>query len=181
MGNVQHRRGTRPRQPGPQLREITCEGYGPGGTAVIVTCATEDPEAARTELRGAFARHGGDLGAAGSVAYLFNEVGLLSFPRDGDAIVAAGHAAGAEEVCVRSDGSVEVLTDPRELTTVREALERAGLRAAGAEVTRRSAVRVKLDERDAAAMLGLLEALQNVEGVRDVYTNADVSAEPGER
>jgi YebC/PmpR family DNA-binding regulatory protein len=158
--------------------EVTYEGYGPGGAAVMVACMTDNRDRTAADLRSAFTRYGGHLGANGSIAYLFNKVGLLGFaPGTGArAITAAALEAGAEDVIANADGSVDVLTDPRDFERVKTALEQDGLKPRTAEVTLRSAVSARLGERDAAAMVELLQALRELDEVQDVYSNADIPA-----
>jgi YebC/PmpR family DNA-binding regulatory protein len=158
--------------------EVTYEGYGPGGAAVMVACMTDNRDRTAADLRSAFTRYGGYLGANGSIAYLFNKVGLLGFaPGTGArAITAAALEAGAEDVIANADGSVDVLTDPRDFERVKTALEQDGLKPRTAEVTLRSAVSARLGERDAAAMVELLQALRELDEVQDVYSNADIPA-----
>jgi YebC/PmpR family DNA-binding regulatory protein len=109
---------------GAELTEARYEGYGPGGVAVIVECLTDNRNRTVADIRHAFGRYGGNLGADGSVAYLFNRVGLLGYPRDVDenALTGAAIEASAEDVVVNEDGSVEVLTDPDDFAAVRAAL-----------------------------------------------------------
>jgi YebC/PmpR family DNA-binding regulatory protein len=158
--------------------EVTYEGYGPGGAAVMVACMTDNRDRTAADLRSAFMRHGGHLGANGSIAYLFNKVGLLAFaPGAGTkTIAAAALEAGAEDVVANADGSLDVLTDPPDFERVKAALEQNGLRPRTARVTLRSAVSAKLSERDAVAMKELLQALRELDEVQDVYSNADIPA-----
>lgn len=164
---------------GAQIEEVTYEGYGPGGAAVMVSCLTDNRNRTVSDIRHVFARHGGNLGADGSVGYLFNRVGLLSFPQglDEDALLEAALEAGAEDVVTNDDGSVEVLTDPADFVPVREALARAGLVPQQAEVTLRSSVSARLDEEAATRMIDLLEALDDMDDVQSVCSNADIPEE----
>lgn len=170
------RRGTGPLE-GADIEEVTYEGYGPGGAAVMVACMTDNRNRTVSDLRHAFARHGGNLGAAGSVAYLFNEVGLLGFAASvGEGrLMEAALEAGAEDVVANDDGSLDVLTDPRDFAAVKAALEQARLVAATAEVTWRAATQVPLGEADARRMVELLESLEDLEDVHNVYSNADIA------
>jgi YebC/PmpR family DNA-binding regulatory protein len=155
------------------------EGYGPGGAAVVVECVTSDRTRICTEVRRAFLQHGGRLGADGSVSYLFNTVGLLTYPpgTDEDRLMEVALEAGAEDVVPSADTSVEVLADPLEFATVRAMLTDQGFAPATAEVTRRAATSLELSGEDAEAMVQLLEALERLEDVRDVYSNVDISNE----
>jgi YebC/PmpR family DNA-binding regulatory protein len=157
---------------------VSYEGYGPGGVAVMVACMTTDRNRTVADVRQAFAAHGGNLGASGSVAYLFSPVGVLGFVDVADQarLLEAALDAGAEDVLARADGGVEVLADPRNLGAVRDALAGAGLVPASAGVELRPAVRVTLAESDAGPMLELLEALEDLDDVQAVHSNADIPA-----
>ena len=163
---------------GTEFQKVMYEGYGPGGTAVVVACMTDNRNRTVDDLRSAFTRHGGNLGADGSVSYLFNEVGVLRFPRGAGrtAIREAAFQAGAEDVIVNPDGSVDVLTDPNEFTQVKAVLEQGGLLAETAGVTLRSSVNTTLDEKAAVALVKLLETLEDLDDVQNVYSNADIPA-----
>jgi transcriptional/translational regulatory protein YebC/TACO1 len=156
------------------------EGYGPGGAAVLVDCVTADPSGLRERVRSAFARHGGRLGAPGAVRYLFNTVGLLSYPpgTGGERLAQVAFDAGAEEVLPGNEAQgPEVLTDPVDLASVRERLAGQGLAPAAAEVTERAWDAVAVSGEDARCMLHLLGALESLEDVRNVYSNAEIPEE----
>jgi len=158
---------------------VRYEGYGPGDSAVVVDVRADDPERMRAELRRTFASHGGRLGAAGSVGYLFKEVGLLEYSCGADCQALAQWAwgAGAEEVTVDARGSAQVLTDPLELVAVRASLAAAGYQPAKSGVTCRSAATVKLAGAAATQMQRLFRALESLEGIEAIYTNAEVAGE----
>lgn len=164
---------------GAELVEATYEGYGPGGAAVLVACLTDNRNRTVADVRHVFAKHGGHLGADGSVAYLFNRVGVLAFPRsvDEEALTAAAIEAGAEDVVTNADGSVDVFTDPDEFEAVRDALQTAGFAPELAQVTQRSTLRVALAGDEARRMNALLEALEELDDVQHVYSNADIPEE----
>lgn len=168
---------------GADFVEVVYEGYGPGGAAVMVSSLTDNRNRTVAEVRHAFGRHGGNLGAEGSVAYLFNHVGLLGYPPavDQERLIEAALEAGAEDVVTAEDGSVEVLTEPAEFTAVCQALAASGLPPATAEVTWRSAVATMLDETTGERMVALLEELEDMDDVQNVYTNADLPAAVAER
>ncbi len=159
-----------------EYQEIRYEGYGPGGTAVIVDCMTDNRNRTAADVRHAFSKYGGNLGADGSVNYLFNHVGLLLYPpgSDEDAIMAAAIEAGAEDVVVSEDESIEVLTDPGEFESVRESMRKAGFPPEHAEVTMRAMTSTELELQDAQAMLKMLETLEDLDDVQNVYSNADI-------
>jgi YebC/PmpR family DNA-binding regulatory protein len=161
------------------FEEVTYEGYGPGGVAVMVQCLTDNRNRTVAEVRHAFTKFGGNLGADGSVAYLFNHVGLVSFAAgsDEDQIMEAALEAGAEDVVTNDDGSVDVLCAPAEFPAVHEALAAAGAEPELAEVTMRESVSAELDADGAASMIKLLEMLEDLDDVQNVYSNADISEE----
>ncbi|MGH8218162.1 MAG: YebC/PmpR family DNA-binding transcriptional regulator [Steroidobacteraceae bacterium] len=155
------------------------EGYGPGEAAVWVDCLTDGPRRIAAEVRAAFLRHGGRLGAPGSVGYLFREVGRLVIPADSrpEALIRLASEAGAEDVMTGRGGMAEVYTDPLELEAVRTTLERAGFTSALHELTRRTAVRVPLEGSAVEEMRALLGELRGVGGVQRIYTNAEAAGE----
>ena len=152
------------------------EGYGPGGVALMLECVTPDRTSMAAELRRVFSSHGGHLGAEGSVAYLFNEVGVLTFcAQTGEARLRdRAFEAGAEEVIVRADGSVEVLTDPIELESIRHTLSSEGFADQSCHTTQRAFAPVRLDATSAAGNVELIADLKRLRGVRSIYTNAEI-------
>lgn len=161
---------------GSDYQEIRYEGYGPGGTAVMVDCMTDNRNRTVADVRHAFSKYGGNLGADGSVSYLFNHVGLLSYPpgSNEDAIMSAAIDAGAEDVIVDEDKSIQVLTDPVEMEAVRDAMQAAGLPPGDAELTMWAATTTELGFEEASSMVRLLEALEDLDDVQNVYSNADI-------
>jgi YebC/PmpR family DNA-binding regulatory protein len=161
------------------FQEARYEGYGPGGVAVMVKCFTDNRNRTVSDVRYAFSKHGGNLGADGSVGYLFNQVGLIAFAPglDEERVLEAALDAGAEDVVTNADGSVEVLTEPGEFETVRDVLARAGFVAAEAEVTMRASTSTPLAGDEAQSMLDMLESLEDLDDVQDVYSNADIADE----
>jgi YebC/PmpR family DNA-binding regulatory protein len=158
---------------------VRYEGYGPGGAAVLIECVTDDSNRTRADLRRAFTEHGGHLGAEGSVSYLFNHVGLMTYPpgTDEEPLMRAALEAGAEDVVPNSDRSIEVLADPMEFDTVRAILTDRGFAPAAAEVTERASLTTPLSGEPAERMVQLLEALEGLEEVRNVYSNVEISDE----
>jgi transcriptional/translational regulatory protein YebC/TACO1 len=158
---------------------VRYEGYGPGGAAVMVECLTADCSRVGAEVRRAFVQYGGQLGADGSVSYLFNTVGLLTYPpgTDEERLMQVALEAGAEDVVPNADTSVEVLADPLEFATVRAVLTLHGFAPATAEVTERAATSLQLSGEAAELMVQLLEALEGLDEVRDVYSNVEISDE----
>ena len=161
---------------GVDFQEIRYEGYGPGGSAVMVDCMTDNKNRTVAEVRHAFSKFGGNLGADGSVSYMFRHVGTLNFPpgSDEDAVMEAAIEAGAEDVLVDEDHSIEVLTDPSEFESVRDAMREAGLRPENAELTMRADNNTELDLQAASSMVKMLEMLEDLDDVQEVYSNADI-------
>ena len=164
---------------GTDYEEIRYEGYGPGGVAVLVDCLTDNRNRTVAEVRHAFTKYGGNLGADGSVAYLFNHVGQISLPGgvNEDQVMEVALEAGAEDVISNDDSSFDVITDPLEFESIRDALAAAGLEAESAEVTHRAGTSAELGEKDAMRMIKLLEVLEDLDDVQNVYSNADISEE----
>lgn len=163
-------------QEGLHFDEIRYEGYGPGGVAVMVDCMTDNRNRTAADVRHAFSKFGGNLGADGSVAYLFNRTGVLSYAAgtDEDRLMEAALEAGAEDVVSNDDGSFDVLTTPEDYQQVKQAMETAGLAPESAEVTERAASSVTLDLQTAGTMVRLLEALEDLDDVQNVYSNAEI-------
>ncbi len=162
---------------GADYMEFRYEGYGPGGSAVMVDCLTDNKNRTVAEVRHAFTKFGGNLGADGSVNYLFNQVGQLRFPAgsDEDAVMEAAIDAGAEDVVTEDDGSIEVLTEPGDFEAVRDAMIAAGLEAETAQVTMRASTSADLGVKEATSMIKMLDMLEDLDDVQEVYSNADIS------
>lgn len=156
--------------------EVCYEGYGPGGVAVMVDCMTDNRNRTVAEVRHAFTKAGGNLGTSGSVAYMFTKRGVISYPSgsDEDEIMEAALEAGAEDVVVNDDGSIEVLTNPEEFIAVKETIDQAIGKPEHAEVTMRAENLNLLGEKDAEKMLRLQETLEELDDVQEVYSNADI-------
>jgi transcriptional/translational regulatory protein YebC/TACO1 len=152
------------------------EGYGPGGAAVIVDCLTDNRTRTVAELRHVFRKFGGNLGAPGSVAYLFKPVSRMIYPRGTDSarLARLGFGAGVEDIAVSSAGAIEVLVDPAEFDAVRAQLSSAGFVPSACDATERASVSVPLAAAAAAAMQGLLQALSELAAVQGVYSNAEI-------
>ncbi len=159
--------------------ELRYEGYGPGGTAVIVECMTDNRNRTASEVRYAFSKCGGNLGTDGSVSYLFKALGVLSYPPGAseDALMEAALEAGADDVVTGEDGSVEVLAPPEGFAAVKSAMEAAGLVPESAEITLRSETLADLDAEAAEKVLRLIDLLEDLDDVQEVYTNAEISDE----
>jgi YebC/PmpR family DNA-binding regulatory protein len=159
---------------GVSYEELRYEGYGPAGVAVMVDCLTDNKIRTVADVRHAFSKHGGNLGTDGSVAFLFKHCGQMLFApgTDEDKLMEAALEAGAEDVITNEDGSIEVVTDPYEFAAVKEALVKAGLKPEMGEVTMKPANETELTGDDAAKMQKLLDALESLDDVQEVYTTA---------
>ena len=163
---------------GVSYEEIRYEGYGIGGAAVIVDCMTDNRVRTVAEVRHAFSKHGGNLGTEGSVAFQFKHCGQFVFAPGAseDRVMEIALEAGAEDVITSEDGSIEVLSAPGDFEQVKNALESAGLKPEIAEVTRRAENPIDLAGDDAARRQKLLDALEDLDDVQDVFHNALISA-----
>jgi YebC/PmpR family DNA-binding regulatory protein len=159
---------------GVNYEEIRYEGYGINGAAVMVDCMTDNKTRTVADVRHAFAKYGGNLGTDGSVAFLFRHCGQLVFPpgTDEDKLMEAALEAGAEDVVANDDGSLEVVTGPWDFPNVKASLEKAGFKAEFGEVTMKPANETVFTGDDAARMQKLLDALENIDDVQNVYTTA---------
>jgi YebC/PmpR family DNA-binding regulatory protein len=159
---------------GVNYEEIRYEGYGIGGAAVIVDCMTDNRTRTVADVRHAFSKYGGNLGTDGSVAFLFRHCGQIVFApgTSEDKVIEAAIEAGAEDVLTNADGSIEVVTGPYDFVVVRDALARAGLAPEFAEVTMKPSTEVELFGEDAQRMQKLLDALESIDDVQEVYTSA---------
>ena len=162
---------------GIQYEEIRYEGYGIGGAAIIVDTMTDNRVRTVAEVRHAFSKHGGNLGTEGSVAFQFRHCGQLIFAPGSseDQIMEIALEAGADDVITDADGAVEVLTAPTEFEAVKNALEAAGLTPELAEVTMRADNQIALAGDDAARMQKLLDAIEDLDDVQNVFHNAEIN------
>lgn len=160
---------------GVEYEEIRYEGYGPAGVAIIVDCMTDNRNRTVAEVRHAFAKFNGNLGADGSVAYLFNHTGLISFApgHSEDKVVEAALEADAQDVVRNDDGSIDVFCEPAAVEDVQAALQGAGLQYESAEATYYPSTTASVEGEDAATAIKLLEALEDLDDVQNVYSNAD--------
>ena len=161
---------------GVNYEEIRYEGYGIGGAAIIVDCMTDNRVRTVAEVRHAFSKYGGNLGTEGSVAFQFKHCGQFVFApgTSEDKVMEVALEAGAEDVITGDDGSIEVLTPPTDFEAVKNALEAAGLKAEVAEVTMRAENTVELAGEDAQRMQKLLDVIEDLDDVQDVYHNAEI-------
>jgi YebC/PmpR family DNA-binding regulatory protein len=159
---------------GAHYEEIRYEGYGAGGAAVMVDCMTDNKTRTVADVRSTFTKHGGNLGGAGSVAFLFKHCGQLVFApgTSEDALMEAAIEGGAEDVIANDDGSIEVMTAPYDFVAVRTALEKKGFKAALAEVTFKPTAENTMKGDEAARLQKLIDALEGIDDVQEVYTTA---------
>jgi len=164
---------------GSDYEEIRYEGYGPAGVAVIVDCLSDNRNRTVSDVRHAFSKAGGNLGQSGSVSYLFASVGVLLYSpeHDEDTIMEAALEAGAEDVIVDEDGSIEVLTAAEDYVAVKQAMINAGLEPEESELTMRASLNSALDVDDAQKVLRLVDLLEGSDDVQEVYFNAEIPEE----
>lgn len=162
---------------GESYEEIRYEGYGPGGTAIMVDCMTDNRNRTASEVRHAFTKHAGNLGTDGSVAYLFEKKGMISYApgTDEDAIMEAALDAGAEDVIANDDGSIDVFTTPEDFAKVKQAMQDAGLEADHAEISFEASTKAEMDQDGAEKLMRLVDALEDLDDVQEVYSNAEIS------
>jgi YebC/PmpR family DNA-binding regulatory protein len=164
---------------GVHYEELRYEGYAPGGVAVMVECLSDNRNRTVADVRHAFSKYGGNLGTDGSVAYLFENVGVLNFApgTSEEAVMEVALEAGADDIETAEDGSVEVITQPENYARVLEAMKQAGLEPENAEVTMRATTEVELDIETGRQVLRFLDLLEDLDDTQDVYSNADIPDE----
>lgn len=162
---------------GDQVEELTYEGYGPGGVAILIETMTDNRNRTVSELRFAFSRHGGNLGTDGSVSYLFEKRGVLSFAaaQDEEELLAAALEAEADDVVENPDGTWDVFTTPEDYEHVRKVLRNAGLQPVHDECGLMPTSRSEIGEADAQQFMQLIDALDDIDDVQEVYHNADIA------
>ncbi len=159
--------------------EIRYEGYGTAGVAIMVDCMTDNRNRTVAEVRHVFTKFGGNMGTGGSVSYLFEKIGVLSYSEsaDEDTVMEAALEAGADDIVTADDGSIEVTTHPENFIDVKEAMIAAGLVPEHAEVTMRATTEVSLDTSQAEKLLTMLDSLEDLDDVQDVYSNVEFPAD----
>ncbi len=159
---------------GVYYEEIRYEGYGINGAAIIIDCLTDNKQRAVADVRHALTKFGGNLGTDGSVAFMFKHCGSLVYEpgTSEDKVMEVALEAGAEDVVTNDDGSIEVITPPADFVAVKEAMEAAGLKAVLAEVTMKAMNEVEFTGDDAVKMQKILDALEDLDDVQEVYTSA---------
>ncbi|WP_020408103.1 YebC/PmpR family DNA-binding transcriptional regulator [Hahella ganghwensis] len=164
---------------GDNFDELTYEGYGPNGVAIYVEAMTDNRNRTVAEVRHAFTKFGGNLGTDGSVAYLFSKTGVITYPAGTgeDAVMEVALETGAEDIITNDDGSIEVQTAAEEFSAVKEALVEAGLQPETADVTMVPSTTVPLDAESAESVMKIIDTLEDLDDVQNVYTNADIPDE----
>jgi len=164
---------------GANYEEVRYEGYGPGGIAVLADCMTDNRNRTVSEVRHAFTKAGGNLGTDGSVSYMFNKIGSIIFDAgaDEDTIMEIALEAGAEDIVSEEDGSIEVITTPEKHGAVNDALKQAGQEPIASEITMRADILTPVDVETAEKLMRLIDTLEDLDDVQEVYFNADIPDE----
>ena len=163
---------------GENYEEIRYEGYGVGGTAIIVDCLTDNRNSTVSDVRHAFSKHGGNLGTDGSVSYMFTKQGFISFiSGDEDAIMEVAIDSGADDIIVNDDCSIDVVTSPENFFPVKDALIASSLTPEHSQITMEPANRIDLNLEDAEKFMKLIDRLEDLDDTQEVYHNADISDE----
>lgn len=159
------------------METVIYEGYGPGGTAVMVECMTDNRNRTVSGVRHAFSKSGGNLGTDGSVNYLFDKKGVISYAPglDEDVVMEVALESGADDIETSEDGSIDVYTAPSDFGLVKDALDAAGFEAENAEVSLIPSTKAELDVDTAPKLLRLIDALEDLDDVQEVYHNGDIS------
>jgi len=161
------------------LEELVYEGYGPNGVAILVETLTDNKNRTVAEVRHCFTKAGSNLGTSGSVAYLFNKTGVISYVQgvDEEALMDVALEAGAEDIINNSDGSIDIYTSFESFGAVKDALDSAGLSSVNAEVTMLASTDVDLDAANAEKLMNVVDNLEDLDDVQNVYSNANISDE----
>ena len=163
---------------GDNYEEVRYEGYGLGGTAIMVDCLTDNRNRTVSDVRHAFSKHGGNLGTDGSVSYMFSKQGFISFASgDEDAIIEVAIESGADDVITNDDGSIDVMTAPDDFFIVKDALVANNLNPEHSQITMEPTNRIELNLEDAEKFMKLIDRLEDLDDTQDVYHNADISDE----
>ena len=160
---------------GVSYEDMTYEGYAPCGIAVLVECSSDNKNRTVAEVRHAFSKYNGSMGTSGSVAYMFNSLGVIELAEgaDEEAVMEVALEAGAEDIITHEDGTVEVNCPPADYVAVMGALETAGMAVANSEVTKRAENEIALSDADAEKVMKLIDALEDLDDVVEVFSNAD--------
>ena len=163
---------------GENYEEVRYEGYGLGGTAIMVDCLTDNRNRTVADVRHAFSKHGGKLGTDGSVSYMFSKQGFISFASgDEDAIMEVAIEFGADDIITNDDGSIDVITTPDDFFSVKDALVANNLNPEHSQITMEPDNRIELNLEDAEKFIKLIDRLEDLDDTQEVYHNADISDE----
>ena len=163
---------------GVNYEEVRYEGYGLGGTAIMVDCLTDNRNRTVADVRHAFSKHGGSLGTDGSVSYMFSKQGFISFASgDEDAIMEVAIESSADDVITNNDGSIDVMTSPDDFFSVKDAFIANNLNPEHFQITMEPANRIELNLEDAEKFMKLIDTLEDLDDTQEVYHNADISDE----
>jgi len=163
---------------GDNYEEVRYEGYGLGGTAIMVDCLTDNRNRTVADVRHAFSKYGGSLGTDGSVSYMFSKQGFISFASgDEDAIMEVAIESGADDVITNNDGSIDVMTSPDDFFSVKDAFIANNLDPEHFQITMEPANRIELNLEDAEKFMKLIDTLEDLDDTQEVYHNADISDE----
>jgi YebC/PmpR family DNA-binding regulatory protein len=161
------------------MEELVYEGYGPNGVAILVETLTDNKNRTVAEVRHCFTKAGGNLGTSGSVAYLFDRAGVISFEKgvDEEALMDVALEAGAEDIINNPDGSIDIHTSFENFGAVKDAIDAAGFSSVNAEVTMLASTEVDLDAENAEKLMNVVDSLEDLDDVQNVYSNANISDE----
>jgi len=163
---------------GENYEEVRYEGYGLGGTAIMVDCLTDNRNRTVADVRHAFSKHGGKLGTDGSVSYMFSKQGFISFfSGDEDAIMEVAIEFGADDIITNDDGTLDVITTPNNFFSVKDALVANNLNPEHSQITMEPDNRIELNLEDAEKFMKLIDRLEDLDDAQEVYHNADISDE----
>lgn len=159
------------------LEEVTYEGYGPGGVAILIESMTDNRNRTVAEVRHALTKYGGNLGAEGSVSYLFKQTGLITISgvEDENKIIETAIELGAEDIEINTDGTMEIMTSPNDFVDIKDALSNEEINIDIAEVTMKAATDVSIDLKHAQSMMKLLDMLDDLDDIQMVHSNAEIS------
>jgi YebC/PmpR family DNA-binding regulatory protein len=164
---------------GINLEEVLYEGYGPGGAAILIECLTDNRNRTVAEVRHALTKFGGNLGTEGSVAYLFQQIGLISLSnvKDPDSLMESAIESGAEDIELNEDDSIDVLTTPTSFISVKDSLDNEDAKFEISEITMKAITEVSIDKKNAESVFKLIDALEDIDDVQSVHSNVEISDE----
>ncbi len=161
---------------GDDYQDVYYEGYGPSGVAMLIECSTDNRNRTVGEVRHALSKYGGNLGTEGSVSYMFSRIGVIQLPpgHDEEVVMDLLASAGGDDMDIAEDGSIEIISAPENFPSVLQAVDDAGIEYDEAKIEHRAESTIELDSNSADRVMNLLDALENVDDVQDVYTNARI-------